>query len=152
MASFTPPPTQPGTQFGGKSSTVYRWVILFLYCEDTEFPFSCVPLTALENSNFPFSVGWLLFKIQIFVFFCFVFFLKKNCEFRLLMVLWMLSCANNQLRFRALRGENAIAFSLKLKKVFITFISLLVIYFKIFRGCNLCLSYRGEQRTAKYWN
>lgn len=51
--SLTPPQTQSSQ--GGKSSTVYRWVILFLYNEDTEFPFTCVPLTALENSNFPFN-------------------------------------------------------------------------------------------------
>lgn len=48
--SLTPPLTQT------KSGTVYRWVILFLYSEDTEFPFTCVPLTALEGSNFPFNV------------------------------------------------------------------------------------------------
>lgn len=46
---LTPPPTQ-------KSRVVYKWVILFLYCEDTEFPFSCVSLASLENSNFPFNV------------------------------------------------------------------------------------------------
>ena len=39
-----------------KSSTNYQWVILFLYDEDTEFPFSCVPLVNLENTNFPFRV------------------------------------------------------------------------------------------------
>ena len=70
MSVLTPPMTQVESQSGshcgsqsgsqsGKSSTVYRWVILFLYCEDTEFPFTCVPLTALENSNFPFQVRFL---------------------------------------------------------------------------------------------
>ena len=49
MPVLTPPPTQ-------KSNVVYKWVILFTYCEDTEFPFLCVPLSELENSNFPFSV------------------------------------------------------------------------------------------------
>ena len=44
-----PPPTQ------SKSSLVYKWVILFLHCEDTEFPFSCVSLSSLAESNFPFQ-------------------------------------------------------------------------------------------------
>lgn len=52
MAELLPQPTQPS----GKSSTVYQWVILFLYDEDTEFPFSSVPLENLEKSNFPFHV------------------------------------------------------------------------------------------------
>ena len=54
MASLTPPPTQ-----SGKSMTDYKWIILFLYSEDTEFPFSCVPLAVLEKSNFPFHVGYV---------------------------------------------------------------------------------------------
>lgn len=48
----TPPSTQPS----GKSCIVYKWVILFLYDENTEFPFSCVSTASLEGSNFPFYV------------------------------------------------------------------------------------------------
>ena len=54
MASKLPPPTQTNS----KSTTVYKWVILFLYDEDTEFPFSCYPLISLENSDFPFHVSY----------------------------------------------------------------------------------------------
>ena len=46
----------PATQAGGKSSTVYKWVILFLFDEDTEFPFSCVSLASLQKTDFPFKV------------------------------------------------------------------------------------------------
>lgn len=48
MPILTPPPTQ------SKSAVVYKWVILFLYSEDTEFPFSCYQLSSLEKTNFPF--------------------------------------------------------------------------------------------------
>lgn len=46
----------PSTQPSGKSSIVYKWVILFLFDENTEFPFSCVSTASLEGSNFPFNV------------------------------------------------------------------------------------------------
>lgn len=53
MASkWTPPSTQPS----GKSNVVYKWVILFLYDENTEFPFSCVALVSLGKTDFPFHV------------------------------------------------------------------------------------------------
>ena len=56
MASNMDEDHPPSTQLTRKSSTVYNWVILFLYDENTEYPFSCVSLASLENSNFPFHV------------------------------------------------------------------------------------------------
>lgn len=54
MASNTEVPLPAPTQVSTKSTTVYHWVILFLYDENTEFPFSCEALATMKNSDFPF--------------------------------------------------------------------------------------------------
>lgn len=108
-ASEMPPPTQGS----GKSVTVYRWVILFLYSEDTEFPFTCVPLSAMENSNFPFSVRNLHLiklirytKIDIFHYIS-----------RLSMVPWTQISGNSLFNCPCFLTKSDIAFLLKLRKV-----------------------------------
>ena len=112
MASLTPPNTQ--TQSGGKSMTDYQWVILFLYCEDTEFPFSCVPLRDLENSNFPFSVGFFILTVPCY----WQNGIDNFVVFRPSMDLWMPKFACNQSKSHAFLGTTVIAFSLSWKQVY----------------------------------
>ena len=47
-----PPPTQTAL----RSKVVYHWVFLFMYNIEVEFPFSCVHVKDLEDSEFPFDL------------------------------------------------------------------------------------------------
>ena len=49
-----PEPTQE--QRASKSKVVYHWVILFMYSEEVEFPFSYVHVKDLKDSGFPFKL------------------------------------------------------------------------------------------------
>lgn len=46
----------PATQTSSRSKVVYNWVFLFMYNIEVEFPFSCVHLRDLEDSEFPFNL------------------------------------------------------------------------------------------------
>lgn len=43
------------TQTSMKSKVVYKWVFLFMYNIEVEFPFSCFHLKDLEDTEFPFK-------------------------------------------------------------------------------------------------
>ena len=44
------------TQGSSRSKVVYHWVFLFMYNIEVEYPFSCVHINDLEDSEFPFNL------------------------------------------------------------------------------------------------
>lgn len=49
-------PLPPLTQGAVSSKIRYHWAIMFMYSPEVEFPFSCMNLKDLTDTNFPFDL------------------------------------------------------------------------------------------------